>query len=310
MCETSKTPARRAHGEVLGADALVLDRHLPAGERDEPGRRGDVTVVQRRALQGLRGGVGHSSAHVTSGLSAPGRPRGARVSQARCAVTSCDSRGVRSAPAAARASIRLPLARPARRALATRRPAGPRLIPQRQGNQDRIGDAASDAGARRWRARRSRGRRARVPAPAVGAHAGAGAAGCSTPARTPDPPRPAPGRRAPVADAPDCRRARDADAPAVDDAPRPVAQRPTAGGAAPRGDASLAVRAPARDRAHVSLDAPTRADAHHGRRSSRGRGRSWPRSASTAGRPARRLARSLLVRRAQRARRATVAPAR
>ena len=36
MCETSKIPARGAHGEVLGADAVgVLDRHLPARERDE-----------------------------------------------------------------------------------------------------------------------------------------------------------------------------------------------------------------------------------------------------------------------------------
>ena len=45
-------------GRVLGADARVLHRHLPAGERYEPGARPDVAVVQGRALQGLC--VGHA----------------------------------------------------------------------------------------------------------------------------------------------------------------------------------------------------------------------------------------------------------
>ena len=56
MCETSNTPALRAHRDVLLADALVLDRHLPAGERDEPRARRDVAVVQRRAAEGVCGG--------------------------------------------------------------------------------------------------------------------------------------------------------------------------------------------------------------------------------------------------------------
>ena len=55
MWETSKTPARGAHGVVLGADAVgVLDRHLPAGESDEPRSGLRVPPVERGATQ-LRG---------------------------------------------------------------------------------------------------------------------------------------------------------------------------------------------------------------------------------------------------------------
>ena len=41
-----------ADGEVLGDDALVLDRHLPAGERHHPRAGRDVALVQRRPAQG------------------------------------------------------------------------------------------------------------------------------------------------------------------------------------------------------------------------------------------------------------------
>jgi hypothetical protein len=50
MCETSKTPQAR-DGHVLVADRRVLDRHLPARERHEPGARRNVPVVKRRALE-------------------------------------------------------------------------------------------------------------------------------------------------------------------------------------------------------------------------------------------------------------------
>ena len=43
-----------AHGAVLGDHALVLHRHLPAGERNEPRAGGDVPVVERRAPEGLQ----------------------------------------------------------------------------------------------------------------------------------------------------------------------------------------------------------------------------------------------------------------
>jgi hypothetical protein len=43
-----------SHGRVLLADPGVLDRHLPARERDEPGTGGTVPRVQRRALEGVR----------------------------------------------------------------------------------------------------------------------------------------------------------------------------------------------------------------------------------------------------------------
>ena len=38
-----------AHRAVLRDHALVLDGHLPAGERHHPRAGGDVAVVQRRA---------------------------------------------------------------------------------------------------------------------------------------------------------------------------------------------------------------------------------------------------------------------
>ena len=50
----------RENGGVLGADPRVLHRHLPAGERHEPGPRRHVAVVQGRPLQGLC--VGHLGA--------------------------------------------------------------------------------------------------------------------------------------------------------------------------------------------------------------------------------------------------------
>ena len=42
-----------AHGPVLLDDALVLDGHLPAGERHHPRPERDVAVVERRALERL-----------------------------------------------------------------------------------------------------------------------------------------------------------------------------------------------------------------------------------------------------------------
>ena len=45
--------AALAHGLVLGGDALVLDGHLPARERDQPGAGGDMLVVEGGAPQGL-----------------------------------------------------------------------------------------------------------------------------------------------------------------------------------------------------------------------------------------------------------------
>ena len=47
-------------GPVLGDDALVLHGHLPAGERNEARPGGDVTLVERRAQEGLHG---HDSSH-------------------------------------------------------------------------------------------------------------------------------------------------------------------------------------------------------------------------------------------------------
>ncbi len=41
-----------AHGEVLGDHALVLDRHLPAGERDHPRAGRDVALEERRPAKG------------------------------------------------------------------------------------------------------------------------------------------------------------------------------------------------------------------------------------------------------------------
>jgi hypothetical protein len=55
-----------ADGHVLLADARVLDRHLPAGEWDEPGPSRHVAVVKRGALQRLGTG-GHAGADPSSG---------------------------------------------------------------------------------------------------------------------------------------------------------------------------------------------------------------------------------------------------
>ena len=44
-------PARLAHRQVLLADALVLDRHLPAGELHELRAGGLVALEQGRAAQ-------------------------------------------------------------------------------------------------------------------------------------------------------------------------------------------------------------------------------------------------------------------
>ena len=42
-----------AHGPVLLDHALVLDGHLPAGERDHSRAERDVTIVERRPLKRL-----------------------------------------------------------------------------------------------------------------------------------------------------------------------------------------------------------------------------------------------------------------
>ena len=54
MCETSNTPQSRADGAVLGDDAVVLHRHLPARERNHPRPERDVALEERRALKRLR----------------------------------------------------------------------------------------------------------------------------------------------------------------------------------------------------------------------------------------------------------------
>ena len=43
-----------AHGAMLLDHALVLDRHLPAGEGNHPRAERDVAVVERRLQQRLR----------------------------------------------------------------------------------------------------------------------------------------------------------------------------------------------------------------------------------------------------------------
>ena len=49
-------PGALADGDVLLADALVLHRHLPAGERHELRSRRRVTGVKRRGSKGVSGG--------------------------------------------------------------------------------------------------------------------------------------------------------------------------------------------------------------------------------------------------------------
>ena len=52
-------PAGFSHGHVLLQDAPILDRHLPAGELDEPGPGGPVTLEQGGAAQRRRALCGH-----------------------------------------------------------------------------------------------------------------------------------------------------------------------------------------------------------------------------------------------------------
>ena len=58
MWLTSNTPTFVADGDVLLADARVLDRHLPPGERHELRPRRGMPIVQRSPLQRLGAG-GH-----------------------------------------------------------------------------------------------------------------------------------------------------------------------------------------------------------------------------------------------------------
>ena len=249
---------RRADGEVLLADASVLDGHLPTGERDHPGRRGDVTVVQRSALQGLRGGFGHSSAHVSSGLSAPGRPSVRDLAGAmRGAEGDCAGSALRAAPPRGRTSMRL---RADARADSHLERAGAPVTRSIRQPEDRVA---------------RRGVRACALALAVAACAVAAvpAGAAARERRLPARPRraaraPTPARRPRTRtrrrsdDRPRRAGAPDAAASQPADAPRPVAQRPTAGGGRPANDASLAIRR-LDVTARVSLTAE-RAGAHHG----------------------------------------------
>ena len=49
--------AAGANGHVLGDDALVLDGHLPAGERHHPRSGAELPLVERRPAQVGYGGV-------------------------------------------------------------------------------------------------------------------------------------------------------------------------------------------------------------------------------------------------------------
>ncbi len=51
---------RGAHGHVLGGDARVLDRHVPAAERHHPRSEGDVSGMERGLLEARRSGVVHA----------------------------------------------------------------------------------------------------------------------------------------------------------------------------------------------------------------------------------------------------------
>ena len=64
-------PGVAAHGHVLGLDARVLKRHLPAGEGHEPGPGGAMAFVQRGAAKGL-GGDGRHPHQAIAGPSRPG----------------------------------------------------------------------------------------------------------------------------------------------------------------------------------------------------------------------------------------------
>ncbi len=51
MCETSNAPQSVPHSQVLGDDACVLHRHLPARERDHARAERDVAIVKRGLLE-------------------------------------------------------------------------------------------------------------------------------------------------------------------------------------------------------------------------------------------------------------------
>ena len=94
MCETSKTPASPRTARCSGADALVLDRHLPAGERHEPRAGLAMAVVERSALE--RGvGAGHEAARLAA---ASGPPRAAAACLGLCELV-CTVRSRSSVPA-------------------------------------------------------------------------------------------------------------------------------------------------------------------------------------------------------------------
>src|SRR4051794_33915143 len=71
---------RPAHGDVLGPDARVLDRHLPARERDELGAGGHMPIVQRGALERV-GARGHRGRTLAAVMTPPGEyiPRAMRA---------------------------------------------------------------------------------------------------------------------------------------------------------------------------------------------------------------------------------------
>jgi hypothetical protein len=56
----------RAHGHVLGANALVLHRHLPAGERHEPRAECRVAIVKSSTTKRFGGG-GQDAARLPAG---------------------------------------------------------------------------------------------------------------------------------------------------------------------------------------------------------------------------------------------------
>ncbi len=66
-------PRRAANRTVLGQDALVLDRHLVASERDEPRAEGNVLGVERRAPEFRR--LDHAVASARSRISSAASSR-------------------------------------------------------------------------------------------------------------------------------------------------------------------------------------------------------------------------------------------
>ena len=77
MCERSNRPRGRSDGAVLVDDARVLDRHLPAGEVDQPRAERSVRL-EERGLGSGRDPVGRGGAGVDSVTrpSDSGRPCG------------------------------------------------------------------------------------------------------------------------------------------------------------------------------------------------------------------------------------------